>query len=161
MNWIPIDRSRHALQLCFWLRPDRTRRSAAKRADSVSPSSGHSRNSGFAAKRSLRLSWTQKKFERAFKVLTGHGQISEINVAETLKEVRRALLDADVNFKTAKDLVDEQQRAHNIPDINVPGDQKDEDEIIAPFASLTQHSSPEAAATNVIVIQCDVHQEAE
>jgi signal recognition particle subunit SRP54 len=43
------------------------------------------------------------KFERAFKVLKGQGQISEINVAETLKEVRRALLDADVNFKTAKE----------------------------------------------------------
>ncbi len=44
-----------------------------------------------------------EKFEKAFKVLKGHGQISEINVAETLKEVRRALLDADVNFKTAKE----------------------------------------------------------
>ena len=43
-----------------------------------------------------------EKFERAFKVLKGQGQISEINVAETLKEVRRALLDADVNFNTAK-----------------------------------------------------------
>jgi len=43
------------------------------------------------------------KFDRAFKVLKGHGQITEINVAETLKEVRRALLDADVNFKTAKE----------------------------------------------------------
>ncbi|MFN6084567.1 MAG: signal recognition particle receptor subunit alpha, partial [Fluviicola sp.] len=43
------------------------------------------------------------QFERAFKVLKGQGQITEINVAETLKEVRRALLDADVNFKTAKD----------------------------------------------------------
>lgn len=43
------------------------------------------------------------KFERAFKVLKGQGQITEINVAETLKEVRRALLDADVNFKTAKE----------------------------------------------------------
>ena len=43
------------------------------------------------------------KFDRAFKVLKGQGQISEINVAEILKEVRRALLDADVNFKTAKD----------------------------------------------------------
>ena len=43
------------------------------------------------------------KLERAFKVLKGQGQISEINVAETLKEVRRALLDADVNFKTARD----------------------------------------------------------
>jgi signal recognition particle subunit SRP54 len=43
-----------------------------------------------------------EKFDRAFKVLKGHGQITEINVAESLKEVRRALLDADVNFKTAK-----------------------------------------------------------
>lgn len=43
-----------------------------------------------------------EKFERAFKVLKGQGQISEINVAESLKEVRRALLDADVNFNTAK-----------------------------------------------------------
>lgn len=43
------------------------------------------------------------KFEKAFKILKGQGQISEINVAETLKEVRRALLDADVNFKTAKE----------------------------------------------------------
>ena len=43
------------------------------------------------------------KLERAFKVLKGQGQITEINVAETLKEVRRALLDADVNFKTAKE----------------------------------------------------------
>ena len=43
-----------------------------------------------------------EKFERAFKVLKGQGQITEINVAETLKEVRRALLDADVSFQTAK-----------------------------------------------------------
>jgi signal recognition particle subunit SRP54 len=43
------------------------------------------------------------KIEKAFKNLKGQGQITEINVAETLKEVRRALLDADVNFKTAKD----------------------------------------------------------
>ena len=37
------------------------------------------------------------KLERAFKVLKGQGQITEINVAETTKEIRRALLDADVN----------------------------------------------------------------
>lgn len=43
-----------------------------------------------------------EKFERAFKVLKGHGQITEVNVADTLKEVRRALLDADVNYETAK-----------------------------------------------------------
>jgi len=43
------------------------------------------------------------KLNSAFKVLKGHGKITEINVAETLKEVRRALLEADVNFKTAKE----------------------------------------------------------
>ena len=43
------------------------------------------------------------KLDQAFQVLKGHGKITEINVAETLKEVRRALLDADVNFKTAKE----------------------------------------------------------
>ncbi|MEZ4740410.1 MAG: signal recognition particle protein [Flavobacteriales bacterium] len=46
------------------------------------------------------------KLERAFKVLKGQGQITEINVAETTKEIRRALLDADVNFKTAKEFSD-------------------------------------------------------
>jgi len=43
-----------------------------------------------------------EKLDKALHVLKGHGQITEINVAETLKEVRRALLDADVNFKIAK-----------------------------------------------------------
>ena len=43
------------------------------------------------------------KLDKAFHILKGHGKITEINVAETLKEVRRALLDADVNFKIAKD----------------------------------------------------------
>ena len=43
------------------------------------------------------------KLERSFKLLKGQGKVTEINVAETLKEVRRALLDADVNFKIAKD----------------------------------------------------------
>ncbi len=46
------------------------------------------------------------KLERAFKVLKGQGQISDINVAETLKEVRRALLDADVNYNVAKQFTD-------------------------------------------------------
>jgi signal recognition particle subunit SRP54 len=43
-----------------------------------------------------------EKLERSFKLLKGQGKITEINVAETLKEIRRALLDADVNFKIAK-----------------------------------------------------------
>ena len=44
-----------------------------------------------------------EKLDKALHVLKGHGRITEINVAETLKEVRRALLDADVNYKIAKD----------------------------------------------------------
>ncbi len=44
-----------------------------------------------------------EKLDKALHVLKGHGQITEINVAETLKEVRRALLDADVNFRIAKE----------------------------------------------------------
>jgi signal recognition particle subunit SRP54 len=47
-----------------------------------------------------------EKFERAFKTLKGQGKISEINVAETVKEIRRALLDADVNYKVAKSFTD-------------------------------------------------------
>ena len=47
-----------------------------------------------------------EKLERSLKVLKGEGKITEINVAETLKEVRRALIDADVNYKVAKQFVD-------------------------------------------------------
>lgn len=47
------------------------------------------------------------KLERSFKILKGEGKITEINVAETLKEVRRALLDADVSYKIAKGFCDE------------------------------------------------------
>ena len=49
----------------------------------------------------------QDKLDRAFKVLKGQGNITEINVAETMKEIRKALLDADVNYKTAKSFTDE------------------------------------------------------
>lgn len=49
----------------------------------------------------------QDKLDRAFKVLKGQGSITEINVAETMKEIRKALLDADVNYKTAKTFTDE------------------------------------------------------
>ena len=47
-----------------------------------------------------------ERLEQSFKILKGQGRITEINVAETLKEVRRALLDADVNYKTAKNFTD-------------------------------------------------------
>lgn len=65
-----------------------------------------------------------EKFERAFKVLKGQGQITEINVAETLKEVRRALLDADVNFSTAKNFtntVKEKALGRNVLSAVSPG----------------------------------------
>ena len=47
-----------------------------------------------------------ERLERSFKILKGEGSITEINVAETLKDVRRALLDADVNYKVAKNFTD-------------------------------------------------------
>ena len=47
-----------------------------------------------------------ERLERSFKILKGEGKISEINIAETLKDVRRALLDADVNYKVAKSFTD-------------------------------------------------------
>lgn len=47
-----------------------------------------------------------ERLERSFKILKGEGRITEINVAETLKDVRRALVDADVNYKVAKNFVD-------------------------------------------------------
>lgn len=47
-----------------------------------------------------------ERLERSFKILKGEGKITEINVAETLKDVRKALLEADVNFKTAKTFTD-------------------------------------------------------
>lgn len=48
-----------------------------------------------------------ERLERSFKILKGQGKITEINVAETLKDVRKALLDADVNYKTAKEFTDQ------------------------------------------------------
>lgn len=64
------------------------------------------------------------KLESAFKTLKGQGKISEINVAETLKEVRRALLDADVNYKVAKtftDTVKEKALGQNVLTAVSPG----------------------------------------
>ena len=49
----------------------------------------------------------QDKLDKALHTLKGHGQISEINVAETVKEIRRALVDADVSYKVAKDFTNE------------------------------------------------------
>ena len=48
-----------------------------------------------------------ERLERSFKILKGQGSITEINVAETLKDVRRALLDADVNYNVARDFTNQ------------------------------------------------------
>lgn len=64
------------------------------------------------------------KLDNAFHVLKGHGQITEINVAETLKEVRRALVDADVNYKIAKEFtstVKEKALGQNVLSALKPG----------------------------------------
>jgi len=64
------------------------------------------------------------KLDRAFKVLKGQGNITEINVAETIKEIRKALLDADVNYKTAKtftDTVKEKALGQNVLGAVSPG----------------------------------------
>uniref|UniRef100_UPI003561EDB5 signal recognition particle receptor subunit alpha n=1 Tax=Mangrovibacterium sp. TaxID=1961364 RepID=UPI003561EDB5 len=66
-----------------------------------------------------------EKLERSFKLLKGQGKITEINVAETLKEVRRALLDADVNFKIAKsftETVKEKALGENVLNAVKPGE---------------------------------------
>ncbi|MEO5790093.1 signal recognition particle receptor subunit alpha, partial [Gelidibacter sp.] len=65
-----------------------------------------------------------EKLDKALHVLKGHGSITEVNVAETLKEVRRALLDADVNFKIAKEFtntVKEKAMGQNVLTTLQPG----------------------------------------
>ena len=62
-----------------------------------------------------------ERLERSFKILKGEGRITEINIAETLKDVRRALLDADVNYKVAKTFTDTvKQKALGQNVINAP-----------------------------------------
>jgi signal recognition particle subunit SRP54 len=66
----------------------------------------------------------QEKLDRAFKVLKGQGKITEINVAETMKEIRRALIDADVNYKVAKtftDTVKDKAMGQNVLNAVSPG----------------------------------------
>ncbi|MDE6197515.1 MAG: signal recognition particle receptor subunit alpha, partial [Muribaculaceae bacterium] len=65
------------------------------------------------------------RLERSFKLLKGQGRITEINVAETLKDVRRALLDADVNYKVAKtftDTVKQKALGQNVINAIKPGE---------------------------------------
>ncbi|MCU4175362.1 signal recognition particle protein [Carboxylicivirga sp. N1Y90] len=66
-----------------------------------------------------------ERLERSFKLLKGESKISELNIAETLKDIRRALLDADVNYKTAKDFtetVKEKAMGQNVLTAVKPGE---------------------------------------
>jgi signal recognition particle subunit SRP54 len=66
-----------------------------------------------------------ERLERSFKILKGEGKITEINVAETLKDVRKALLEADVNYKIAKtftDTVKEKALGQNVLTAVKPGE---------------------------------------
>jgi len=60
----------------------------------------------------------QERLEGAFKSLKGQGKLTELNVAETIKEVRRALVDADVNYKIAKEFTD---KVKNVLTVVQPG----------------------------------------
>ena len=78
-----------------------------------------------------------ERLERSFKILKGEGKITEINVAETLKDVRRALLEADVNFKVAKQFTDEVKAkalGQNVINAIKPG------ELMVKSGSFTKHN---------------------
>ena len=65
-----------------------------------------------------------ERLERSFKILKGEGRITEINIAETVKDIRKALLEADVNYKTAKqftDRVEEKALGQNVINAVRPG----------------------------------------
>ena len=63
------------------------------------------------------------RLERSFKILKGQGKITEINVAETLKDVRRALIDADVNYKVAKTFTDTVKQKLSVRMCSLPSSQ--------------------------------------
>ena len=89
-----------------------------------------------------------EKLERSFKLLKGEGKITEINVAETLKEVRRALLDADVNYKVAKQFTDSVKAkalGENVITAVKPGDLM----VKIVHDELTQLMGGETAALNL------------
>ena len=89
-----------------------------------------------------------EKLDKALHVLKGHGQITEINVAETLKEVRRALLDADVNFKIAKEFtntVKEKALGQNVLTSLQPG------QLMVKLVAVAPNSIPDAPIKRVSV----------
>jgi signal recognition particle subunit SRP54 len=97
------------------------------------------------------------KLDRAFKVLKGQGSITEINVAETMKEIRKALLDADVNYKTAKAFTDDvRQKAmgENVLTTISPGQLLTKlmnDELTALMGGTTSELDLKASPTIILI----------
>ncbi|RFZ92364.1 signal recognition particle protein [Mucilaginibacter conchicola] len=97
------------------------------------------------------------KLDRAFKVLKGQGSITEINVAETMKEIRKALLDADVNYKTAKTFTDDvRQKAmgENVLTTISPGQLLTKlmnDELTALMGGTTSELDLKASPTIILI----------
>src|SRR6476659_756451 len=97
------------------------------------------------------------KLDRAFKVLKGQGSITEINVAETMKVIRKALLDADVNYKTAKSFTDDvRQKAigQNVLTAVSPGQLLTKlmnDELTALMGGITADLELKASPTIILI----------
>lgn len=99
----------------------------------------------------------EERLERSFKILKGEGRITEINIAEALKDVRKALLDADVNFKIAKQFTEEvKQKAlgQNVLTSVKPGDMMKKivnDELIALMGGETADINVKGSPTIILM----------
>ncbi len=97
------------------------------------------------------------KLEKAFKTLKGQGKITEINVAETVKEIRKALIDADVNYKIAKQVTDtikDKAIGANVLTTVSPGQLMVKivnDELVALFGGKTEDLSTEGNPTIILM----------
>jgi signal recognition particle subunit SRP54 len=97
------------------------------------------------------------KLEKAFKTLKGQGKITEINVAETVKEIRKALIDADVNYKIAKQVTDtikDKAIGANVLTTVSPGQLMVKivnDELVALFGGKTEEISTEGNPTIILM----------
>ena len=99
----------------------------------------------------------RSKLEKAFKTLKGQGKITEINVAETVKEIRKALIDADVNYKIAKQVTDtikDKAIGANVLTTVSPGQLMVKivnDELVALFGGKTEEISTEGNPTIILM----------
>ena len=102
------------------------------------------------------------RLESAFKLLKGKGQITDVNVATTMKEIRRALLDADVSFKIAKDFTDavrEKATGQNVLNSITPGQLLTKimhDELTALMGGTAKEINLSGRPSVVLCLDCKV-----